>query len=660
MTNRPTPDDDFDDMPSLPNPETAQNPFDDPDFDVVDNSPVQATRAAGFDPRYAEIANELSQMDAAERQSFEGATDDWDLSDTSSDLESLDDLTLDDHYEPMTEVDADETAIASAQPLMSDAPASQEDHQPQFGAHSNDDVADWRAPEVTDPFVHHSDTASENFDADMLASAGEAPAGVALEKPDLPVTDSYAGNDLENDDFMAYGGAEEDDFSDMAADGNLDHGPDHEHDDHTDMSSETIASDVTDEPYAGQFHQDQAHSPAMYDDADTDDTLLGGGGASQHHYDDFDEFEEPQTDNDRGVSGGVSGAAMSAPEEETFDPEDEDEAPPAPIITKGTRIPLLDLGPVGFDKLAFSFHKRTRAVHNLLRRRYSVYGFDLLPMIDRKCAEWLAKSKTPYRVEIEDMAKKFKQPGIYAMNLFFEFGCTSAVAVDPEGRMRLLHTMDWSVKGLGHLLMAARRQSDHGKCVNITWPGYVGCLQVIAPGRFAAAINQAPTGTSKQPWLNWISSKMKWKSTRDMPPAFLLRKVFEECKDFESAVSMLEKTPICFPAIFSIVGIQEGEFAIIERTENDRKTTKRQTAVTNHWLNNEFSGQPIGYKSTDRLVTIKSRIDKGVENWSWLRAPVLNPTTRMAMDLNPGTARMRVIGYEGSEPVTVPLDVYVD
>ena len=145
-----------------------------------------------------------------------------------------------------------------------------------------------------------------------------------------------------------------------------------------------------------------------------------------------------------------------------------------------------------------------------------------------------------------------------------------------------------------------------------------------------------------------------------MPPSFLLRRVFEECKDFDTAVAMLEKVPICFPAIFSIVGIKDGEFAIIERTETDRKTHKRQTAVTNHWLNSDFDGKPIGYKSQDRLVAVKSRMSEGVDQWDWLHPPVLNPTTRIAMDLNPKTARMRIIGYDGLEPITIPLDIYAD
>jgi hypothetical protein len=41
-----------------------------------------------------------------------------------------------------------------------------------------------------------------------------------------------------------------------------------------------------------------------------------------------------------------------------------------------------------------------------------------------------------------------------------------------------------------------------GEYHNITWPGYVGILTASAPGRFAAAINQAPLWRrTRKPWL---------------------------------------------------------------------------------------------------------------------------------------------------------------
>ena len=41
-----------------------------------------------------------------------------------------------------------------------------------------------------------------------------------------------------------------------------------------------------------------------------------------------------------------------------------------------------------------------------------------------------------------------------------------------------------------------------GEFINVSWPGYAGTLTASAPGRFAAAINQAPLRRrTRKPWL---------------------------------------------------------------------------------------------------------------------------------------------------------------
>src|SRR5258705_3928936 len=47
-------------------------------------------------------------------------------------------------------------------------------------------------------------------------------------------------------------------------------------------------------------------------------------------------------------------------------------------------------------------------------------------------------------------------------------------------------------RGLGRYIIAARIHCDADAWLTLTWPGYTGVLQAISPGRFAAAVNQAP------------------------------------------------------------------------------------------------------------------------------------------------------------------------
>ena len=56
-----------------------------------------------------------------------------------------------------------------------------------------------------------------------------------------------------------------------------------------------------------------------------------------------------------------------------------------------------------------------------------------------------------------------------------------------------VRTLDWPFKGLGrHIAVARMRGAGGGDFFSVTWPGYVGALTAMAPGRFAACINQAP------------------------------------------------------------------------------------------------------------------------------------------------------------------------
>ena len=92
-------------------------------------------------------------------------------------------------------------------------------------------------------------------------------------------------------------------------------------------------------------------------------------------------------------------------------------------------------------------------------------------------------------------------PGIWFLNGSYEWGCTAA-ARDEDGAPWLARTLDWPYPGLGRHLEVARMRGTAGEFFNVTWPGYVGVLTASAPGRFAAAINQAPLRRrTRQPWL---------------------------------------------------------------------------------------------------------------------------------------------------------------
>ena len=79
------------------------------------------------------------------------------------------------------------------------------------------------------------------------------------------------------------------------------------------------------------------------------------------------------------------------------------------------------------------------------------------------------------------------------LNLSFEWTCTSGAAPSPDGHgNRMLRVLDWRLHGLGKNVVVAREEAPAGVFYNVTWPGAVAVLTAMAPGRFSAAINQAP------------------------------------------------------------------------------------------------------------------------------------------------------------------------
>ena len=182
-----------------------------------------------------------------------------------------------------------------------------------------------------------------------------------------------------------------------------------------------------------------------------------------------------------------------------------------------------------------------------------------------------------------------------------------------------------------------------GEFYNVTWPGFVGMLTAMAPGRFSASINQAPLWRRTQhPWLRPYDMLANAIAHLVDPPYSadqLLRQVFESCADFDTARRRLETTPIARPVIFTLAGARPGECCVIERTEDEHLTRFENTSAANDWLvRREFWEARVG---GDQLFTAppgevggNSRIRRealdgwtgrlGTAHFAWVMPPVLN------------------------------------
>jgi hypothetical protein len=215
-----------------------------------------------------------------------------------------------------------------------------------------------------------------------------------------------------------------------------------------------------------------------------------------------------------------------------------------------------------------------------------------------------------------------------------------------------------------------------GDFFNVSWPGYVGALTACAPGRFAAAINQAPLWRrTMSPLLRPYDMAANALSTWQIsfcPPDHLLRHVFETCRDFAEAKHRLETVPIARPVIFTLVGCAPGERCVIERTEQGSVTRVDETVAANDWLQPARPWEArvaahLLFTASYEEAAARSRVRReALGSWSqgftsadfaWVMPPVLNAFTRCAVQACPARGRLSALGYEIGDESGVPRPV---
>lgn len=280
-----------------------------------------------------------------------------------------------------------------------------------------------------------------------------------------------------------------------------------------------------------------------------------------------------------------------------------------------------------------------------------------IKLADSASRRWLSRWHEPYLREIDEIALRIDRPGAYFLNVSYEWGCTSSAEPTPDGRSaRLIRVLDWPDRGLGRYITAVHVHHHAGSWLMLTWPGYTGILQAVAPGRFAAALNQAPMEQSVGVYpLDWFYNRCKvWKRPH-LTAAHLLRQVFECAGDFAEAKRMLSEIPIALPAIFVLSGIGPEETCVIERRPHDAHVIEGPAAAANAWQTNSWPGRSRGKDNVERLVSIRTLTCTTNGDFAWLRPPVLNRRTRLAMVADASTGAVVAQGFEAEGPATAVL-----
>jgi hypothetical protein len=280
-----------------------------------------------------------------------------------------------------------------------------------------------------------------------------------------------------------------------------------------------------------------------------------------------------------------------------------------------------------------------------------------LPLGDRASRKWLERHSNPYLGEIRAIADMLHIDGVYFLNVCFEWGCTSG-AFQTRAGMALRRVLDWPFPTLGGTVVVAYQSGAAGDFYNVTWPGLSGMYHGMAPGRFAAAINQAPMRQHGSGFvIDWARNCWVARETNALPAAHLLRQVFESATNYASAREMLCTTPVATPAIFILSGTADGEACVIERTERAfglREIATDRVCATNHFetgLHGRWLPRPID--SAGRCRAAQALSSDSIENgFAWFQPPIANVNSRLVVNANAAAGTLSVLGTAGERPVT--------
>lgn len=294
---------------------------------------------------------------------------------------------------------------------------------------------------------------------------------------------------------------------------------------------------------------------------------------------------------------------------------------------------------------------------------FEILSHFILPIADNIAKKWLKETNNPYLDEIEQYAKILGFPGVYALNLSYEWGCSSGIfntSTSPD----ILRILDWPFKGLGENIFILQQSKQAGIYYNISWPAVSGVFQGTAPGRFSAAINQAPMRQHGLTYFgDWLKNRQILKKQKTLPPAHLLRQVFETAKNYDEAKELLIETPISMPVIYILSGVNKNEGCVIERLEEkasirELKSENKQVSITNHFQT-DLTKYGKSWKS--RAIDSCSRADQlnkldypgfKSKDFNWLSFPMLNELTRLCMIANAKDGSLMIQGFEKDGPVT--------
>ena len=318
-----------------------------------------------------------------------------------------------------------------------------------------------------------------------------------------------------------------------------------------------------------------------------------------------------------------------------------------------TGLPMIPVHDIADAPLSILAEREPDRMAEILASGRRHLGALPLKILETRSRKWATRSANPFLSEVSAVAEG-RPTGLWFMNFCYEWGCTTGAAT-PQGKSApmLRRTLDWPFDEIGRNMVLVRQEGPKGPVLYPTWPGFLGVISGMAPGRFAIMINQAPMRkkTGILP-LDWLAVRIATGRTTALPPAHLLRIVFETCETFDEAVEKLTHTPIALPVIFTVAGTKPGQTLTIERQRTEARIDREKAVAANHWRLYDEPARPRGRTSPERAEHMHSSWTGSEAAFDWLSPPVLNKDTRLALECDMAAGTMAVLGCESDGIVT--------
>lgn len=197
-----------------------------------------------------------------------------------------------------------------------------------------------------------------------------------------------------------------------------------------------------------------------------------------------------------------------------------------------------------------------------------------------------------YLQEVEFIASisNFSSNEVLIANLYYDilkfyFGCT-AFAVSNGQTVLHGRNLDWHTENnlLGkHTLIFNFQREGKTLFKTIGWPGFVGALSGISPGKFSLTLNAVLSEDAPE-----IA----------VPVSFFLRDILTSSNSFQEARQKLENTKIASDCLILLSGVTADEKIVIERTPSrfaTRSSEGNYILVTNDYkkIQNNTSGTSV-------------------------------------------------------------------